>query len=63
MLKNGTTVVEAKSGYGLEPETEMKMLRVLKKAMSLQPIDISTTYCGAHSVLTELMPGAEGQYS
>lgn len=50
MLKNGTTVVEAKSGYGLEAETEMKMLRVLKKAAALQPVEISATYCGAHSV-------------
>jgi imidazolonepropionase len=31
MSKQGTTLVEAKSGYGLEPETEMKMLRVLHK--------------------------------
>lgn len=50
MLKNGTTLVESKSGYGLNTETELKMLRVIEKAKSLQPIEISSTYCGAHSV-------------
>jgi len=32
MAKSGTTLVEAKSGYGLEKETEIKMLKVIKKA-------------------------------
>eukprot|EP00158_Paraphelidium_tribonemae_P004468 Partr_v1_DN26775_c0_g1_i2_m9051 putative amidohydrolase domain containing 1 len=50
MLKFGTTFVEAKSGYGLETETEMKMLRVLHRAKSTQPVGISATYLGAHSV-------------
>jgi len=50
MLKSGTTTVECKSGYGLEKETELKMLRVLEKARSLVPIEISSTFCGAHSV-------------
>lgn len=50
MLKCGTTVAECKSGYGLEPETEMKMLRVLEKAKQNLPIDISITYCGAHAI-------------
>ena len=50
MLRNGTTLVESKSGYGLDTETELKMLRVIEKAKSRQPIEISSTYCGAHSV-------------
>eukprot|EP00002_Diphylleia_rotans_P014990 TRINITY_DN2905_c0_g5_i1.p1 TRINITY_DN2905_c0_g5~~TRINITY_DN2905_c0_g5_i1.p1 ORF type:complete len:424 (-),score=111.73 TRINITY_DN2905_c0_g5_i1:253-1524(-) len=50
MIKLGTTFVEAKSGYGLDAENEMKMLRVLKKAQDSHPIDISATYLGAHSV-------------
>ena len=50
MAKNGTTLVESKSGYGLEKETELKMLRVIEKAKSLQPIEISSTFCGAHSI-------------
>lgn len=50
MLKCGTTSVEAKSGYGLETESEMKMLRVLERAKKECHIEISSTFCGAHSV-------------
>jgi len=50
MLRHGTTTVECKSGYGLETATEVKMLRVLEKARSKCPIEISSTFCGAHSV-------------
>lgn len=50
MLKNGTTVIEAKSGYGLDLENELKMLRVLYSANIYHPIDIVSNYCGAHSI-------------
>jgi len=50
MLRHGTTLVEAKSGYGLEAETEVKMLKVLKQAKSKQPIEIVSNFCGAHSI-------------
>ncbi|XP_038047809.1 probable imidazolonepropionase [Patiria miniata] len=50
MLRAGTTLVECKSGYGLETATEMKMLRVLERARRELPIEISSTFCGAHSV-------------
>lgn len=50
MLRAGTTLVECKSGYGLELETELKMLEVIEKARSTLPINISSTYCGAHAV-------------
>ncbi|XP_068234016.1 probable imidazolonepropionase [Palaemon carinicauda] len=50
MVSSGTTLVECKSGYGLNVETELKMLRVLEKARPLVPITISSTFCGAHSV-------------
>ena len=52
MIKCGTTTVEAKSGYGLDAPNEIKMLRVLHRAKTemKDKIDISTTYCGAHSV-------------
>ena len=43
-------LVEAKSGYGLDTANEMKMLRVLERAKQELPIDISSTYCGAHAV-------------
>lgn len=50
MLKCGTTAVEAKSGYGLDAENEIKMLRAIERAKKEHPIDISCTFCGAHSV-------------
>lgn len=50
MLQAGTTLVECKSGYGLELQTELKMLEVIDKARQTLPINISSTYCGAHAV-------------
>ncbi|KJE94883.1 imidazolonepropionase [Capsaspora owczarzaki ATCC 30864] len=50
MVRAGTTCVEAKSGYGLETATEMKMLKVLHRASKSHPITICSTYLGAHSV-------------
>eukprot|EP00029_Vermamoeba_vermiformis_P006214 TRINITY_DN2375_c0_g1_i1.p1 TRINITY_DN2375_c0_g1~~TRINITY_DN2375_c0_g1_i1.p1 ORF type:complete len:427 (-),score=68.94 TRINITY_DN2375_c0_g1_i1:31-1311(-) len=50
MIKQGTTLIEAKSGYGLEAETELKMLKVLHKVQSKVPIDIVSNYLGGHSV-------------
>ncbi|KAK4026376.1 hypothetical protein OUZ56_015377 [Daphnia magna] len=50
MLANGTVLVEGKSGYGLDAENEIKMLRVLERAKRELPIDISSTFCGAHAV-------------
>lgn len=50
MLRAGTTLVECKSGYGLDLETELKMLRVMERARRELDVGISATYCGAHSV-------------
>ncbi|XP_053107238.1 probable imidazolonepropionase [Hemicordylus capensis] len=50
MLRAGTTLVECKSGYGLNLETEIKMLRVIERARREFDMGISSTYCGAHSV-------------
>ncbi|XP_056115268.1 probable imidazolonepropionase [Rhinichthys klamathensis goyatoka] len=50
MMRAGTTLVECKSGYGLEMDTELKMLRVINSARKALPIGISATYCGAHAV-------------
>lgn len=50
MLRAGTTLVECKSGYGLDLQTEVKMLDVIEQARRTQPINISSTYCGAHAV-------------
>ncbi|KAF7648869.1 hypothetical protein LDENG_00150180 [Lucifuga dentata] len=50
MQRAGTTLVECKSGYGLELQTELKMLEVMEEARRTLPINISSTYCGAHAV-------------
>ena len=50
MLQAGTTLLEAKSGYGLDTENEMKLLNVLERAKNEGPLEISSTYCGAHAV-------------
>lgn len=53
MLVHGTTTVEAKSGYGLNKKDELKQLRVLKKANAMHPVDIVSTFMGAHEVPKE----------
>ncbi|XP_078531965.1 putative imidazolonepropionase [Lissotriton helveticus] len=50
MLRAGTTLVECKSGYGLNLDTELKMLKVIERARRELDIGISSTYCGAHAV-------------
>ncbi len=49
MLEHGTTTVEAKSGYGLNVEDEVKCLRVLQQLNKTQPADIVPTFLGAHA--------------
>jgi imidazolonepropionase len=53
MLKYGTTTCEAKSGYGLNLETEKKMLMVLDKLNKNHLIDIIPTFLGAHAIPEE----------
>ena len=48
-LALGTTTVEAKSGYGLDLESELKSLRVLKQVNETHPVDIVPTFLGAHA--------------
>jgi imidazolonepropionase len=50
MLACGTTTVEIKSGYGLDLETELKMLRAIRRLASEAPIDIVPTFMGAHEI-------------
>ena len=52
-LEFGTTTIEAKSGYGLSLEDELKSLRILKKVAELLPITIVPTFLGAHEVPDE----------
>jgi imidazolonepropionase len=55
MLLFGVTTIEAKSGYGLDLETEVKQLKVLKKLNEDHPIDIHATYLGAHALPKEYL--------
>lgn len=50
MLSFGVTTVEGKSGYGLDYETELKQLRIMKELNEQHPVDIVSTFMGAHSV-------------
>lgn len=53
MLAHGTTTVEIKSGYGLDTETELRMLDVIRQADEQHPIDVVPTFMGAHAVPEE----------
>ena len=53
MASHGITTVEAKSGYGLDKETELKQLRVVKKLKDEGIVEIVSTSMGAHSVPPE----------
>ncbi|MEG0283489.1 MAG: imidazolonepropionase [Erysipelotrichales bacterium] len=53
MLLHGVTSVEAKSGYGLNLETELKQLKVATKVNEDHPINIVNTYMPAHAIPTE----------
>ncbi len=53
MLLTGTTTVEAKSGYALNLKDEIKQLLTLREAQKRHPVDIVTTFMGAHEVPRE----------
>lgn len=60
MLKYGVTTVEAKSGYGLNLETELKQLEVAKRLNELHPISVVSTFMGAHAVPPEYKENKAG---
>lgn len=53
MLAFGTTTAEAKSGYGLDLDAELKMLRAVRTLAATQPVELSATFMGAHEVPVE----------
>ena len=57
----GTGAVEIKSGYGLDLETELKMLRVARRLKETSPLTIRTTFLGAHATPPEFK-GRQGEY-
>lgn len=58
----GTGAVEIKSGYGLNPEDELKMLRVIRRLKTLTPVKIVPTFLGAHAVPAEYK-GRQGEFT
>ena len=60
-LRCGTTTVEAKSGYGLSVDEELKILRVMRRLNEKTPIEFVPTFLGAHAIPEEFR-GAPEQY-
>jgi len=60
----GTTTVEAKSGYGLDTTSELKILGLQRELNREQPLEIVSTFLGAHTVPTEFRgkPNGPGRY-
>ena len=53
LISEGVTLIEVKSGYGLDRETELKMLKAARQIQSERPIRVVTTFLGAHAVPPE----------
>jgi imidazolonepropionase len=58
--EHGTTTLEAKSGYGLDVASELKILRLHKELSAEQPLDIVSTFLGAHVVPSEFRNKPDG---
>ncbi|PYT99925.1 MAG: imidazolonepropionase [Acidobacteria bacterium] len=56
----GTTTIEAKSGYGLDVPSELKILKLHKELAAEQPLEIVSTFLGAHVVPEEFRKKADG---
>ena len=61
IISFGTGAVEIKSGYGLNLEDELKMLRVVRKLQAISPLTIKATFLGAHAVPAEYK-GRQDEY-
>ncbi len=60
MIENGTTTIEIKSGYGLDFQNEIKILRVVKRLKETGVLDIAITFLGAHAIPAEYKNNREG---
>jgi imidazolonepropionase len=60
LAAGGVTTVEVKSGYGLDLETELRMLHVARRLPDEVPVDVVTTFLGAHTVPPEFDGDADG---
>jgi len=59
-LKHGTTTLEAKSGYGLDLESEIKMLEAIRALNGLTPLELVPTFLGAHEIPPEYRDASQG---
>jgi imidazolonepropionase len=60
LAAGGVTTVEVKSGYGLDLDTELRMLRLARRLPERVPVDVVTTFLGAHAVPPEFAGDADG---
>lgn len=60
LRQEGVTTLEIKSGYGLESDSELRMLRVIRQLAQLEPVDIQATFLAAHAVPPEYQNNADG---
>ena len=61
IMRKGTGAVEIKSGYGLNTEDELKMLRVIRRIKETSPLTVKSTFLGAHAVGREYI-GRQSEY-
>ncbi|MEM6665544.1 MAG: imidazolonepropionase, partial [Pseudomonadota bacterium] len=59
LLAEGVATIEVKSGYGLDRETELKMLRVARRVANARPVRVKTSFLGAHAVPPEYKDRAD----
>jgi len=60
MLAHGTTTAEVKTGYGLDPQTELRMLAALLELDAEGPLELALTYLGAHAIAPEYKENPQG---
>ncbi len=60
VIRMGTGAIEIKSGYGLDMESELKMLRVIRRLKERGPVPVKATFLGAHAVPAEFKNDKEG---
>lgn len=60
MFAHGTTTAEAKTGYGLDTETELKLLQAILALDAEGPIELASTFLGAHAVAPEFKDNPQG---
>lgn len=59
LIAEGVTLIEIKSGYGLNRETELNMLRAAREIARVRPIRVYTSFLGAHAIPTEFAGNAD----